>query len=179
MKSAELGIPLAKVDALPRVVLFAGLDTRFSSISNFKNDPYFDQLDRNFGQTIGAQINIPIYNNHRTSIALENARLGIINSEVQNKQAKQKLKADVQNAIANARASRKELEAARTSVEAAKAAFENAEKRYKLGNINSLELTTAKTNLDTAELNLARAKYDYVFRTKIIDFYLGKELNLN
>jgi outer membrane protein len=179
MKSAELGIPLAKVDALPRVVLFAGLDTRFSSISNFKNDPYFDQLDRNFGQTIGAQINIPIYNNHRTSIAIENARLGIINSEVQNKQAKQQLKADVQNAIANARASRKELEAARTSVEAAKAAFENAEKRYKLGNINSLELTTAKTNLDTAELNLARAKYDYVFRTKIIDFYLGKELNLN
>ena len=98
---------------------------------------------------------------------------------MQNKQAKQQLKADVQNAIANARAAKLELTASETSLEAAKAAFDNAQKRYDLGAINTLELTTAKTNLDTAELNVARAKYDYIFRLKIIDFYMGKDLNLN
>ncbi len=179
MKSAELGVPIAKAGLLPSVSAFAGLDTRFSNASLFQSDPYFDQLDNNFGQNLGIQISIPIYNKHRNSINIERARLDIINAEVQNKQAKQQLKADVQNAIANARATKLELTASQRSLEAAKAAFDNAQKRYDLGAINTLELTTAKTNLDTAELNVARAKYDYVFRLKIIDFYMGKDLNLN
>ncbi len=179
MKSAELGVPIAKADALPRVTLFAGLDTRYASVNNFPSDAYGTQLDNNFGQTIGAQVNIPIYNNHRTSINIERAKLDIINAEVQNRQAKQQLKSDVQSAIANARAAQTELAASERSLEAAKAAFDNSQKRYDLGAINTLELTTAKTNLDTAALNVARAKYDYVFRLKIIDFYLGKDLKLN
>lgn len=179
MQSAELGIPIAKAGLLPSVVAFAGLDTRFSNASLFQSDPYFDQLDNNFGQNLGIQVSIPIYNRHRNSINIERARLDIINAEVQNKQAKQQLKADVQNAIANARATQLELTASERSLEAAKAAFDNSQKRYDLGAINTLELTTAKTNLDTAELNVARAKYDYIFRLKIIDFYMGKDLNLN
>ena len=178
MKSAGLGVPIARANALPQVTIFASLDSRYSSVSNFPSDPYFDQLDKNFGQTIGAAVNIPIYNNHQTSINVENARLGIINSEVQYKQSKQQLKADVQTAIANAKAAETELAAAQKSLEAARAAYDNADKRHKLGAVNTLELTTAKTNLDTAELNLVRAKYDYVFRLKIIDFYLGRELKL-
>ena len=179
MKSAELGIPIAKADLLPSVVLFAGIDTRYSNPSLFPADPYFTQLDDNLGQNLGVQINIPIYNRHATSINIERSRLDIINAEVQNKQAKQQLKADVQTAIANARAARLELTASQRSLEAAKAAFDNSQKRYDLGAINTLELTTAKTNLDTADLNVARAKYDYIFRLKIIDFYMGKNLNLN
>lgn len=179
MKSAELGVPIAKAGMLPIVRAFAGLDTRFSNASLFQSDPYFNQLDNNFGQNIGLQLNIPIYNKHRNSINIERARLDIINAEVQNKQAKQQLKADVQNAIANASAARLELTASERSLEAAKAAFDNSQKRYDLGAINTLDLTTAKTNLDTAELNVARAKYDYIFRLKIIDFYMGKDLNLN
>lgn len=179
MKSAELGVPIAKANLIPNVVAFAGLDTRFSNASLFQSDPFFDQLDNNFGQNLGIQINIPIYNRHRNSIGIERAELDIINAEVQNKQAKQQLKADVQTAIANARAAKLELAASQRSLEAANAAFDNAQKRYDLGAINTLELTTAKTNLDTAELNVARAKYDYIFRLKIIDFYMGKNLNLN
>ena len=179
MKSAELGVSIAKADLLPSVIVFAGMDTRYSNASLFQSDPYFDQLDNNFGQNLGVQVSIPIYNNHRTSINVERSRLDIINSEVQNRQAKQQLKADVQTAIANARAAQTELAASERSLEAAKAAFDNSQKRYDLGAINTLELTTAKTNLDTAELNVARAKYDYIFRLKIIDFYMGKDLNLN
>jgi len=144
-----------------------------------EDNPYFEQLDQNFGQSIGLSLNVPIYDNHRNKINVERAKLGILNAELDNRQAKQQLKADVQNAIAGARAARLELSASETSLEAAKAAYENAEKRYNLGAINTLELTTAKTSLDTAELNVASAKYDYVFRLKIIDFYLGKELKLN
>jgi len=179
MKSAELEVPIAKSGLLPSVFFRAGMNTRYANPSLVPSDPYFDQLDDNFGQNIEAQINIPIYNRHNNSINIERAKLSIINAEVQNKQAKQQLKADVQNAVANARAAKLELTASERSLEAAKAAFDNSQKRYDLGAINTLELTTAKTNLDTAELNVARAKYDYIFRLKIIDFYMGKDLNLN
>ena len=145
----------------------------------FVDNPYFDQLDQNFGQAFGLSARIPIYNNHQGKIGVERAKLNIINMELQNRQAKQQLKADVQAAITGARNAQTELIASEKSLEAAKAAFDNAQKRYDLGAINTLELTTAKTNLDTAELNVARAKYDYIFRLKIIDFYMGKDLNLN
>jgi len=145
----------------------------------FEDNPYFDQLDQNFGQAFGVSLNIPIYNNNRGKINVERARLNIVNMEVQNRQAKQQLKSDVQAAITGARNARTELIASEKSLEAAQAAFDNSQKRYDLGAINTLELTTAKTNLDTAELNVARAKYDYIFRLKIIDFYMGKDLNLN
>jgi len=145
----------------------------------FGNISYFDQLDQNFGQTIGVSFNIPIFNRYQTKLNLERARLGVINAEVQNSQVKQQLKADVQQSLANARAAKVDLAAAQKAVEAAKASYTNAEKRYQLGAINSLELTTAKTNLDTAELTVIRAKYEYIFRTKVIDFYLGKKLQLN
>ena len=179
MKSAELAIPIAKSLSLPRIDLFAQVNSNYASIPNFPNESYFKQLDNNLGQTLGAQVSIPIYNRHDAKIAQERAQLGVLNSEVSNRQAKQQLKADIQNAIAGARAAKAELEASQTALDASKASYNNAQKMYDLGAINTLEFTNSKTNLDTAELNVIRAKYDYVFRLKIIDFYLGKDLSIN
>ena len=92
---------------------------------------------------------------------------------------KQQLKNDVQAAIANARAGRLILEASERATDAAQIAFENAEKRFQLGAINNLQLLTARNNYDIAQTNLIVAKYDYLFRLKILDFYLGKEITLN
>lgn len=143
-----------------------------------KDVPYFDQIDRNFGQGIGVSLNIPIYQNGRTRLSVERARLGIVNAQLAEVQAKQRLKNDIQTAIANAKAAKKQMEAANKSVEAARAAFVNAEKRHALGAINTLNLSIAKNTLDIAENDLLVARYDYLFRLKIIDFYLGKEIKL-
>ncbi len=67
---------------------------------------------------------------------------------------------------------------AQRTFEAMQAAFANVDKRHSLGAANSLELTTAKTNFDNAENDLINARYDYLFRLKILDFYQGKELRL-
>jgi len=180
MQSAELNIPIAKSQGLPSVFLFGSINSNYANVKSITTEPgYFRQLDINLGQTIGAQVNIPIYNRNATKIAVEQARLGIINAEVQNRQAKQQLKADVQTAIANARAGKAQLAASEVALEAAKASLTNAERMFELGAINTLEFTNAKTNFDTAELDVVRAKYDYLFRLKIIDFYLGKNLSLD
>ncbi|MFQ5448804.1 MAG: TolC family protein, partial [Saprospiraceae bacterium] len=148
-------------------------------IPTLDNTPYFDQLDQNFGQSVGFSISLPIYNNGRNSINVARARVSILNAKVQSDQTKQQLKSEVQQAIANVRAARRTLEASEKTVAAAKASFENAEKRFDLGAINTLELTTARNNLDLAETDLIVAKYDYLFRLKIIDFYFGRELKLD
>lgn len=140
---------------------------------------YFNQLDQNFGQGVGLGLNIPIYQNGRTRLSVERARLGVLTAQMQQTQARQSLKNDIQTAIANARAARQQLEASQKTFDATNIAFQNTEKRHELGAVNILDLTTAKTNRDIAEVDLVVAKYDYLFKLKILDFYEGKELKLN
>ena len=147
-------------------------------VYDYPRTPYFTQLDQNFGQGFGVQLQIPIYQNGSTRLNVERARLGVINARLQENQVQQQLKNDIQTAIANARSARKQLDAAQKTFDAMQAAFNNTEKRHSLGAINALELTTAKTNLDTAENDLIVARYDYLFKLKILDFYQGKELRL-
>jgi len=145
----------------------------------FPKKSYGDQLNENFGQSVGVSLRVPIYNNHRNSIAMERARVGLLNTEVTNRQAEQTLKANVQRAIADARSAKLSYAASQRSVEAAQAAYDNAQKRFDLGAINSLEFTNARNLLDQAEVNLIQAKYQYVFNLKVVDFYLGKPISLN
>lgn len=146
---------------------------------NVRTIDYFDQLDQNFGQSIGVTINIPIYQNGSVRLNVERARLNVINAQLQQNQVQQQLKNDIQTAIANARAGRRQLDAAQKTFDATKIAFENTEKRHQLGAVNTLDLTTARNNLDISENDLSVAKYDYLFRLKLLDFYLGKPITLD
>ena len=184
MKSAEKQIDIAKSGLLPRLTLFGNLFTRYSDKAiDFTNPTadyrYFDQTSDNFGQTIGLQLSVPIFNRYQTQINIENARLGVLNREVQNRQAKQLLKTNIQQAIADARAAKRSLGAAQKSVTANTTAFQNAEKQFKLGTINTFDLTTAQNNLDQAETDLIVAKYDYIFKLKVVDFYMGKTVSID
>jgi outer membrane protein len=105
--------------------------------------------------------------------------LQVINQELVNQEAEQTLLTNINQAIANARAAQRSLQAAEAAVEAAEAAFENARNRFDLGAINSLEFSTARLNLDQAQISLLRAKYSYIFNVKQIEFYQGKTITLN
>jgi outer membrane protein len=94
-------------------------------------------------------------------------------------QTQQALKNDIQTAIANARAAQLTLDAAQKTFDATEIAYQNTVKRHALGTINTLDLTTALNNRDIAETDLTVAKYDYVFKLKVLDFYLGKPLKMN
>jgi outer membrane protein len=141
--------------------------------------PYLRQLDQTFGQGIGVSLNVPIYQNGSVRLGVERARLNLQNAQLQNNQTQQQLKNDIQTALNNARAARRQLDAAQKSYEANQIAYTNMEKRHALGAVNTLDLNTAKNNMDIAENDLIIAKYDYVFRLKIIDFYQGKPLIMN
>ena len=139
---------------------------------------YFSLLNENFGQSLGLNVSIPIYNQAQTRLAKERAQLNILNTQIAAQQNKQQLKTDIQRAIATARANKKQFEASEKTVAALDLAYINTEKRYKLGAVNTFEYTTAKNNLDQATINLIIAKYNYLYSLQILDFYQGKKLEL-
>jgi outer membrane protein len=157
------------------------IETEFTtySPSQFVHNNYFRQMYRNFGQALGMSIQIPIYDRGLTKIAVERARLATINQQLQNQRTQNQLKSDIQSALANAKAAKKQYEAADKAYNAAKNVYENTDKKYKVGSANNFEVVAARTNMDTAERDLIVAKYDYIFKLKIIDFYQGRKIMLN
>ncbi len=148
-------------------------------VNTFDDNPYFNQLRENFGQNFGLNLRIPIFNNFSNRINVQRAQVNILSTEVQNQQGRQLLKTNIQQAIANARAAKRSYDAAIKAVESSQIAFDNAQKRFDLGAINSLEYTTARNNLDQAQVSLVQAKYQYVFNVKVVEFYLGKEIKID
>ncbi|MEN0005844.1 MAG: TolC family protein [Bacteroidota bacterium] len=147
--------------------------------ASFPGRGYIDQLQDNFGQSVGIRIDIPIYSNSRNLINMERARVGALIQEVQNRQLRNTLKADVQRAIADAKASSEAMKAAERTVEASQVAFDNAQRRFEVGSINSLEFNTAQNTLQRAQVDLIRSKYQYLFNLKIVDFYMGRPIKLD
>lgn len=144
----------------------------------FADATYFNQLQSNFGQSVGLTLSIPIFNNYSTKVRVEQAKLGVLSSRVNRTANRQQLKVDVQTAVNNARASKRVYLAAQTSLEAATVAYQNAEKQFEVGAFNTFELTTAKIRKDSAEIEMIRAKYQYLFSLKVVDFYLGNPLDI-
>lgn len=152
-------------------------DTRLTT--EIPKRSYAKQFGDNLGQALQLSINIPIFNNYQNRLSVERARLTTLNQEVINQQDRQLLKANVQRAIADARAAKLTLDAANQSLEAAQTAYDNAVKRFDLGAINSLEFSTARNRLDLAQVDATQAKYQFIFNVKVVEFYQGKGLRLN
>lgn len=140
--------------------------------------PYFNQLGDNIGTGLGISANIPIFNGFRARTNIERAKLNIANVENQAETYRQQLKADIQNSIANGRAAQKTLEARQKTAASMELAMSNAEKRYRVGAMNTYEFIIAKNQLQEAQTQVIIAKYDYIFKLKVIDFYLGKPIKL-
>jgi len=165
--------------ASPVIIDGAGGTIAFIGPEQIISDyPYFDQLSDNFGQGLGIDIRVPIYNANQTNIAIQRAELNIVSQTITNTQNEQQLKTDIQRAIADAKAAQKQYEASQKTVSALKEAYKNTEKRYELGAINTFDFTSSKNRLDQAEVSLIIDKYQYLYTLKVVDFYEGNKITL-
>lgn len=156
-----------------------GILTVLDPVVEFGKRPYFKQLNDNFNQGISLGLAFPIYNRHTNRVAIQKAQLQVLSAQYSDELARTQLKADIQRALTDAKAAYDQLEASEKTVTARQKSFENAEKRYSLGAINTFEYNLAKDNFDVARSNEVFAKYDYVFKMKVLDFYLGRPIKLD
>ena len=135
---------------------------------------FFDQLDRNQGTTYGLRLDIPIYNGNATRNQVERRKVDIMRSEYNLQQAKLDLESNVYQAYVDAQGAAKSYEAARKTVNAQQTAFEYAKDRFDVGMINSVSFAQAQLNLTQAKNRLINAKYNYIFRLKVLELYFGE-----
>lgn len=149
-----------------------------TQIPQFEKVDYFGQLRNNFGYGFVVGINIPIYNNYQTRAAVQKAEVRYLQSENQYEKSQWQVRSEVQQVVLNAQAAQRTFVARQKTVQSLKAAYENAQIRYKIGAINTMDLLNAQTAYNQAKRNLITAKYDLIFKLKVIDFYLGKDLRI-
>ncbi len=186
VESARIGEQIAKSSHFPTVSLFGGLNTSFSRLLDEELLPpgleqpgFEEQIRNNFGQSIGVSINIPIYNRGQITLGVQRAELVTKNADIQREQTIQLLANDVQAAVQSFRAAREAYRAAVRSLEAAEAAFNAAQRQYDLGAINTLNYVTSANRLDIARTDVTRNKYQLIFNLKVVEFYLGRPLELD
>ena len=145
-----------------------------TSIPARERSPYFAQMKDNFTQAIGINVQVPILNGLQARLNIERAELNKQVAKMSTEQLQVQLKSDISRALADAKAAEKRLQAAERSAKATRIAAENTRKRYDIGVVNAFELSSVQNNLTAIESNLVQAKFDYVFRLKILDYYRGK-----
>lgn len=144
----------------------------------FEVKPFRDQLDANLNQTLSFQLNIPLFNGWSTRTNVKRAKINYLNAEMQLEQSKQQLQQDIQRAHNDALAALKQYQASKRAVSALQESFKYAQARYEGQLINTIDYTDAKNKLTKAQSDLLRAKFDFIFKSKVLDFYQGKPLAL-
>ncbi len=135
--------------------------------------PFFEQLQLNDGMSYGLQLSVPIFNGFATRNAVRRNEIELARSEYQLEQTKLDLEADVYQAYLDARGALEAYEAALVAVEAQQLAYEYATERYNVGMTNAFDFSQAQFNLENAQIEAVRAKYDYIFKLKVLELYFG------
>jgi len=140
--------------------------------------PFEDQIRNNENKSLSIGLSIPIFNGFQVSTGIQQSKMGVEFAEYDLQLVKNTVRKNVETAYTDAMASYKTYQANLKSLESFREAFKYMEQKFNVGLVNSLDYNTAKTQLTRAESDLLSAKYDYVFKTKILDFYMGKPITM-
>lgn len=181
--AAEKNIDIVRGGYYPTLSLSGGLGSGYSSAdkdyTTGEERPFHQQIDDNFSTFVGLSLSIPIFNNFQTRIAVKKAKISYENALLGERQAENNLAKVIHQAVVDLRVAEKSYYSNEQAYDASKQAFEVIKQRYEVGLANSIELNTSQTNMNKAEFDLIQAKYNLIFRGKVIDFYLGKPITFN
>lgn len=135
--------------------------------------PILDQFDENKGQNIGLSLNVPILNGLSARNNVARSKVALERSKINLEQHQLDLERTVYTAYTDTKGALKSYEAAVTTMEAREQSFNYAKERYEVGLMNVFDFNQAQTLYVNAQSEVLRTKYDYIFRTKILEFYFG------
>lgn len=150
----------------------------YAPIQNFNTEKiiYSDQLNNNLFTSFTLDLRIPVFNSLRARSQLRLAKIEEKNTQYIEESVKIQLRQNIEQAYFNMTAAQKRYKAVVDQVAAFSESFRSAEEKFNAGVGTSVDYLIAKNNLDRANINLIGARYDYVLRTKILDYYQGKPL---
>jgi outer membrane protein len=192
VESAYKSISIAQGGRSPILSLQSGWSTNFSnqfrevefdSITGipFQGEviPFGEQFLDNQSRYMGLNLSIPIFNGYQVSSNIARAKIAAANAEYNFELTKNSLRKSIEQAYYDAQAAFKSYEATQKSLSFFEESFRYTEQKFNVGMATSVDYNLAKTQLTTAESELLRAQFDYIFKLKILDFYMGRPITLN
>ena len=141
----------------------------------YPNTPVNEQLKRNSRAQLGVSLNIPIFNGMKTKYRVKMTELSIADQQLSLENTEKTLRKEIQQAYGNARAAQQKMAAMENSLEASRVAYDYAKAGYDMGKKTLLELNESKSRYHKAESDLLQARYEYLYRCKIIEYYRNAE----
>lgn len=193
VESANYGLKIAKGRYYPQLTLGASYgsgarqylkaqpvipDPTDPSVNLNEEVPFDVQIKNNASTYVGLNLSIPIFNGLQTRKGVSNAKINLSSSQIDLENQKNSLYKDIQQAYADALAALKKYKSTQKSLQALEEAFRYSEQKFNLGMVTSIDYTTAKNKLAKAQTDLLQAKYEFIFKSKILDFYKGETLKL-
>ncbi|GJH39620.1 transporter [Capnocytophaga sp. HP1101] len=172
---AEKDIKIAKSGYLPSLSLQAGLNTGYSNLNDLS---YRTQLDSNFGQTIGASLNIPIFSQFKNKNNVKLAKVTQQQAHLDEQQAEKDLYAKIETAWQNATTHQAQQAASRTARDNAKLAYDLAVKKHEFGGLTNTELLVSENAYLNAEQTYLQNKYMQALYVQLLNFYQGNLVTL-
>ena len=188
LKSSERSLAISQGARSPRLSLSASVGTLYSdankrlvydslgAIPTPQDYPFEDQFNDNVSQAISLSLSIPIFNNWQANSSISLAKIGVLQAQYSLQEAKNNLRKTIEQAQNDARSAQKKYIASKKSVAFQEESFQYTQNKYDLQLVNSYDYNNAKNTLFKAETDLLQSKYDYLFKTKMLDFYMGKPL---
>ncbi|WP_297449621.1 TolC family protein [uncultured Alistipes sp.] len=197
LESSKKSLLAAKAARYPQISLSGGYSTRYyHSFRNSKKEvdvpsvpalpgdtlppipmDYFHLLKNNSSEYIGLSASIPIFNRFATRNNIRSARIGILTQELALVEAERNLRKEIEQAYYSADAAYEKYVSATKSLEAAREAFRYQEEKTAAGKSTIFDFNDAKTRMEKSESELVQAKFEFLFRSKILDFYAGRPLD--
>ncbi|MCX6187001.1 MAG: TolC family protein [Bacteroidetes bacterium] len=138
--------------------------------------PFSEQFKKNFGTSLGLTLSVPIFNGWSVNTNIQKANIQQMNAKLNEKQVKLNVYKNVNQSYLNFKNAIKRYEASQETMDANKEAYEISEKQFELGALNISDYISSKNSFNKSQNDYLQAKYEVVFRRKVLDFYEGKPL---
>ncbi|HJD92587.1 TolC family protein [Bacteroides coprosuis] len=175
-ESAKRSIKLAQSGFMPKLSFSANIGSGYFTIQGQDSEAFRRQLSNNLNKYVGFSLSVPIFNRFATRNQVRAAKLSLNNQLIQLEDQKKTLYKEIQQAWYSATAAEAKFQASKSAQEANNESFTLMKEKYEVGKANNIEFNEAKINLMKAESDLIQAKYEYLFRTKILNFYKGEPI---
>ena len=175
LKGTERSIAIAKSGYYPSLSISGGSGTNY--YSNYGGKAFFDQLQSNFSSYVGLSLSIPIFNKFNTRNQVRSAKLNKVNQEIQLRRAQQTLYKEIQQAWNAAKNAQAKWEAAQVASASAQDAFTLVQAKYENGKATVTEFNESRNQLLKTRSDAVQATYEYLFQTRLVNFYRGGRLD--
>ncbi|MEG2573111.1 MAG: TolC family protein [Bacteroides sp.] len=176
LEGANKSIRIAQSAFYPQLSFTAGLGSSYYHPSNEIENSFARQMHNHLSKSVGFSLSVPIFNRLATRNRVRNARLQRQSQALELENNKKALYKEIQQAYYNAVAAQSRFTASGIAAEASQSSFDLMSKKYDNGKATAVEYNEVKMNLLKATSEQIQAKYDYLFRVKILDFYQGVSL---